>query len=282
MLEQASLNEQGAAGIASRFPGVAEESDRRGRAAAHGRKPPRESEHMYHRTSSGRASLASSELVSLLGQLPRRWLVRPKATTLAVVSRWVFVLSAVFAFGGVAARLHRKGSLEFDARLLTWLHARRSSHLTRLMLGATALGSVEVLTPLATVVTFVLWTRHKARAALFVGITAAGSTAMNQLLKLVFGRARPDSSLHLSQTTGFAFPSGHSMASAAIYGALATVVADRYPKLAWGAHASSGLLALAVGSSRAYLHVHYPSDVATGWALGLSWPISLRGLILGR
>jgi membrane-associated phospholipid phosphatase len=44
--------------------------------------------------------------------------------------------------------------------------------------------------------------------------------------------------------------------------------------------AIAALLALTVGWSRAYLHVHYPSDVLGGWLLGLVWYATLRQLIL--
>lgn len=40
--------------------------------------------------------------------------------------------------------------------------------------------------------------------------------------------------------------------------------------------AALGLLfALAVGSSRSYLQVHYPSDVVAGWALSVAWVLGL-------
>jgi undecaprenyl-diphosphatase len=137
-----------------------------------------------------------------------------------------------------------------------------------------------VLTSLSSLVTAALLARGQRRGALFFAITAGGSTLINQTLKFAFGRARPDSGLQLARTTGFAFPSGHSMASAAIYGALAMVITRKYPKLALAANAVCGVTVVAVGTSRAYLHVHYPSDVVTGWGLGLAWPLSLQGLLL--
>jgi undecaprenyl-diphosphatase len=166
-----------------------------------------------------------------------------------------------------------------DLFLLERLRERRSPRITRVMRVLTRLGSVEVLTPLATAVTLTLWARRQRREALFLGLTASGATLMNQGLKLLFARTRPDSALHLSRTAGFAFPSGHSMASAAIYSALATVIRTRHPELGALASAASGFCVLAVGASRVYLYVHYPSDVAIGWILGLAWPLSLRRLL---
>lgn len=212
--------------------------------------------------------------------LTARVLGRSKRLLPAIGVRWLFVLGSVFAFGSVARKLHRSGQLDTDLHLLRWLELRRGPRLTAAMRAITQLGSVELLTPVATLLTVALWVERKRRAALFLGVTAIGSTLMNQLLKLAFGRARPESSLHLSRTTGFAFPSGHSMASAAIYGAVAIVASTRYPRIAWAANAACSVIVLGVGTSRAYLHVHYPSDVATGWALGFSWPLSLQPLIL--
>lgn len=205
---------------------------------------------------------------------------RPRRLIPAIGARWFFVLGSVFAFGNVARKLHQSGQLELDLRLLRWFELHRGPRLTSAMRAMTQLGSVELLTPLSTLLTVGLWVERKRRAALFLGVTALGSTFINQLLKLAFARARPDSSLHLSRTTGFAFPSGHSMASAAIYGAIAIVASTRYPRLAWATNTACSVIVLGVGASRAYLHVHYPSDVATGWALGLSWPLSLQPLIL--
>ncbi len=219
-------------------------------------------------------------LRSLGSALTSRLLGRPKRLLPAIGVRWLFVFGSVFAFGSVARTLHRSGQLEFDLRLLRWLELRRGPRLTAAMRALTQLGSVELLTPVSTLLTLALWAERKRRAAVFLGVTALGSTLMNQLLKSAFGRARPDSTLHLSRTTGFAFPSGHSMVSAAIYGAVAIVASTRYPKVAWAANSMCSVIVLGVGASRAYLHVHYPSDVATGWALGLSWPLSLQPLIL--
>jgi undecaprenyl-diphosphatase len=165
---------------------------------------------------------------------------------------------------------------QLDARVLAWLHRRRTSRLTRVMQIATRLGSVEVLAPLSTAVTLSLALCGRRRAAGIVALTASAATATNLGLKALFGRARPDQRLHLSRTSGLSFPSGHATVSAAIYGSLALVTAQAAPGARWLLRGASAAIAATVGASRVYLHVHYPSDVVAGWALGAAFPIAAR------
>ncbi|MFW5741413.1 MAG: phosphatase PAP2 family protein [Myxococcota bacterium] len=86
----------------------------------------------------------------------------------------------------------------------------------------------------------------------------------------------------VSLREGFAFPSGHSMGSAATYGAVAVIVAARYPRWRLPLLALCAAIVAAVGVSRAYLGVHYPSDVLAGWALGATLPLWVKPLLLGK
>ena len=69
----------------------------------------------------------------------------------------------------------------------------------------------------------------------------------------------------------FSFPSGHSAASMAVAG----TVASTYPALAPAALA----LAALVGISRVKLKVHHPGDVVAGAALGLGGALAARLLL---
>jgi undecaprenyl-diphosphatase len=171
-----------------------------------------------------------------------------------------------------------RGARQIDQRVLGFFRRYRSPRLTRWMRITTKLGSVEVLTPLAAGATLALAFCGRRRPAYFVALTATASTATNLLLKALFGRARPDERQHLSRTSGLSFPSGHAMVSAAIYGALA-LVAPGAPGVRWLSRSASVALAAAVGTSRVYLHVHYPSDVVAGWALGASFPFVVKRLL---
>jgi undecaprenyl-diphosphatase len=139
----------------------------------------------------------------------------------------------------------------------------------------TSLGGYTVLTLLvAGVVGYLLMARHYP-AALLVLTATLGGLLISHLLKEFYARPRPDLVPHLVHVSTGSFPSGHAMLSAVVYltlGALlARLVEGRWARLYFVAVAI--VLTLLVGASRVYLGVHYPTDVAAGWAAGLAWAV---------
>lgn len=139
----------------------------------------------------------------------------------------------------------------------------------------TALGGYAVLTLLVGLVAgYLLTARRSAAAALLLGSTLGG-VLLSQALKGFYARPRPDLVPHLVRVSTESFPSGHAMLSAVVYLTigvlLARLVGGRWAGLYFvgAAVALTGL----VGASRVYLGVHYPTDVAAGWAAGLSWAV---------
>jgi undecaprenyl-diphosphatase len=102
--------------------------------------------------------------------------------------------------------------------------------------------------------------------ALYIASSTATTAIVNALIKKIVRRPRPFiRNIHFSavyQPGSYSFPSGHS--SSAFSSAVS--LARAYPK--WYVIAPSMLWAGAVGCSRLYLGVHYPSDVAAGALLG--------------
>lgn len=105
-----------------------------------------------------------------------------------------------------------------------------------------------------------------------LAICLAGGAVLSWLLKILFHRARPDL-FRVVQETGFSFPSGHALATMCFYG-MAVFLIMRTVSSWRGRLAVMTLgviLSMAIGISRIYLGVHYPTDVVAGYAAGSMW-----------
>ncbi|HWQ61496.1 MAG TPA: phosphatase PAP2 family protein, partial [Negativicutes bacterium] len=103
-------------------------------------------------------------------------------------------------------------------------------------------------------------------------VCLGGAALLNFLLKHLFERARPDMFTVIS-VTGYSFPSGHAMVSLCFYGMVAYLLCRHLPRLAPQllVYGLTAALVTAVGFSRIYLGVHYPSDVLGGYIAGGTW-----------
>ena len=138
----------------------------------------------------------------------------------------------------------------------------------------TALGGYAVLIFLVAIVAIFLRLDGKKGAVRFLLAAALGGLLISTGLKAIFTRPRPSVVPHLSAAYSTSFPSGHSMMSAIIYLTLGTLLSRlelRHPALRLYFLVVALLLTFAIGCSRVYLGVHYPTDVLAGWTAGLVW-----------
>ena len=93
------------------------------------------------------------------------------------------------------------------------------------------------------------------------------------VLKLSFHRQRPQPFFDTHLPASYSFPSGHALLSFCLWGAGAALfTADQ--KKRWVRIAIltiAVVLVVAIGFSRIYLGVHYPSDVLAGYLGALVW-----------
>ena len=113
--------------------------------------------------------------------------------------------------------------------------------------------------------------RRNVEVFAFVAAVGIGQLLINNLLKLVVDRDRPDV-MQLVEPAGSSFPSGHSTAAAAAWAAVVLVLGRDSGRVtrAWLA-AGAVVIAVAVATSRALLGVHWVTDVVGGLALGWGW-----------
>ena len=142
---------------------------------------------------------------------------------------------------------------------------------TQVMKVITWFGSATCLI-LLTIILFIVL-KNKITGFL-IAINLVIVTILNQLLKFVLQRPRPDD-YRLIDESGYSFPSGHSMISMAFYGYLIYLIYkskfNKYVKIIL--ITIFVFLILFIGISRIYLGVHYTSDVIAGILLSISYLI---------
>jgi undecaprenyl-diphosphatase len=123
--------------------------------------------------------------------------------------------------------------------------------------------------------------RKRYRAALLLALLLVSERVVVAVVKLGFARDRPDPAGHLDAVHTMAFPSGHS-ANAMTLGLGIAMLFTAAGKGRAAAVTAGLLFAALVGGSRMVLGVHWPSDVAGGWAFGALWTLLLLRLAAER
>lgn len=110
-------------------------------------------------------------------------------------------------------------------------------------------------------------------AALFAVLSVGSGALLSLTLKQYYARPRPDLVDPLDAVHTSSFPSGHALVTTVAYLTLAALVISFLEDRRARAYVLSVavFVAVMVGVSRVYLGVHWPSDVAAGWALGAAW-----------
>lgn len=193
-----------------------------------------------------------------------------------------FVLGIVFLllFAKLAEDLIFDELNRFDQVIILATNNFSSPLTTAIMKTITITGSFFFLISVAAVFCLFLLKLRKAFWEMAIVLIAlAGSAVMDELLKHIFHRTRPNIA-RLVEVSGYSFPSGHAMVSLAFYGMLAYLIwiNIKSSTLRYFIALFFFLLVFAIGISRIYLGAHYPSDVLAGFAAGGFW---LVGCILG-
>jgi undecaprenyl-diphosphatase len=139
----------------------------------------------------------------------------------------------------------------------------------------TSLGSIIVVTVTTAAVAGYLVLAHKPGVAWLMVLAIAGGIGLNNLLKLLFRRPRPDVVTPAARVFTTSFPSGHATLSAIAYLTIAALLSRAFPSTTLGVYfmVVAVSLTVLVGFSRIYLGVHYPTDVLGGWCIGAAWAI---------
>ena len=195
------------------------------------------------------------------------------------------VLSIVFTV--VFARLfdfvqdHGKQVTPFDRSILYFMYRHRTHSLTEAATVLAHMGSPPVIAGVALVSAIVgLFWRKVRGAAWTLPIAVIGAGLIIQGVKLVIKRPRPSFFAPLLHESGFSFPSGHSLIAMVVYGLLGYFALHLF-RNAWARLAVrvvTVLVVVAIGASRVYVGVHYPTDVLAGWVAGIPWLIACLGL----
>jgi membrane-associated phospholipid phosphatase len=111
------------------------------------------------------------------------------------------------------------------------------------------------------------------RGAIVLLVAMAGAGVLDTALKLAFRRTRPTPYFGYALPESYSFPSGHALFAFCFFTAGAALLAPRlqHPALRVLVWTVAATLVLAIGFSRIYLGVHYPSDVLAGYTVGLLW-----------
>jgi membrane-associated phospholipid phosphatase len=202
----------------------------------------------------------------------KRFLSALALLSVEVVLVWSVFFACILLFVYMAHTVFIGKGTGLDAALFRFAASHTSPEATRIMRFVSFFASADYLLVVPPLVVLVFaWFRHLQWFALKVLVISLTSTMLNQALKRVFERPRPETAM--LEQSGLSFPSGHAMIGGSFYGLLIYIVWRTVPNPIWRWLLTIvlTLLLLLIGYSRIYLNVHYATDVLAGFSAGILW-----------
>ena len=194
--------------------------------------------------------------------------VRRRIELVALIVALVAALCLVW----LGARVGRGETRPFDANVRQWIHSISSPGMTQLLSATTSLGSQAVVIGLSACFGILMFLERRRDRALLVVATMSGAEVLLSILKKHFHRPRPEPFFDTRLPPSYSFPSGHALLSFCCYSLLAALgSAYVRGRIRWLIRICAAALILAIGVSRIYLGVHYPTDVIAGYLAAIAW-----------
>lgn len=184
----------------------------------------------------------------------------------------VYVIIFFLLFGAIAALMVSGMFQELDNQIILSFENIRLPFLNDVMLTLTDFGISALLVPIMLIFSVVLFMYKRYHSIMLLFLLYIAEKTVNHELKGLFARERPAFD-HLVNETYYSFPSGHSMNAATIYPFIAYLFIEMIPwlkKRQKAVYMVTGCYVLMIGISRMYIGVHYVTDVAGGFAIGLA------------
>lgn len=184
--------------------------------------------------------------------------------------KWIILFICVICFLEMAEDVFEKELMKRDVIGYELINKYLiSDFATPIAIFITQFGGVMGLLVLSTIA-FILIKDKRIGVAIYLNLFCVG--VLNQVLKHIVQRPRPNG-FRLIDESGYSFPSGHSMASAAFYGFFIYLVYKKVKnkKLKIFLIVLLSIFIVSIGVSRIYLGVHYTTDVIAGFLVSISY-----------
>ncbi len=198
---------------------------------------------------------------------------RRVAGGVSLVIALVLVLAGGLLVGALLETVGSDGRFaRWDDAVAGWGADHEDSVSVDVLRIVTDLGGTLVVTTVVVALAAVAWLAwRRPVSALFLGVVLVGILLVNNVLKWIIERDRPDVG-QLVGSAGSSFPSGHTATAAAVWAAVALVLGLRVGHRGRVALAAAAIgIACAVAASRALLGVHWLTDVLAGLVVGWVW-----------
>ena len=196
----------------------------------------------------------------------------------------ILVFASALAVGSLLDGIDDGGPFaRWDQSAAEWGARNATTRSTDVLEAITQLGATGwLLVVLAVVGAVDFWRHRHPHVVLFLAIVGVGISVINNSLKWLIERDRPEINV-LTSYGGSSFPSGHTAAAAACWAGIALVLTrhGRRRTRAFAA-AAAALIAAAVAASRVLLGVHWLTDAIAGVVVGWTWFFLVTLMFGGR